>query len=383
MTDPLPLALLVAGALAFIATAVTLILWRTVHGHHSAEERRDSRIARLYEGVLAGEPMRYGKDVPVDVDALRQRFDDVRRAGDTTLALGIAAGLDVLGEGTPPLREFLAEAVDPVDSHRWNRIGDTTLTQLVFSPRQDPTLDALFALLSPAMRRNLSLSPEDLGLNEFQRCTQAEEGPEVLLTLHRCSHALGLDFPRIYVDESKNLDIVVRHTAVAGHPRHSLLIGRTAAMLPTTAQRAFLCGSRLASLHPALSIITQIDSAKTLHRLIREGAAAAAGAARRDMQFGFLSKAIHGKEAGRMLATMLQKRGGQPSLKEVERWYTAATESCWRVGLLLAGDLREAKSVLTILNEPADTTRRALENLVGFRLSTTYVEARKALIDSD
>jgi hypothetical protein len=398
MSDPLPLAFLVAGALALVGTAVTVILWRTVHGHHRSEERRDARISRLYEAVVSGRPIRHrprkpasgeeqgepdGARQPLDPDALRQELADARNQRDTKRAFALASGLAALDSATEEEFQLVETTTprDPVDSHRWKRIGDQALTSLVFSPHQDPTLDALFATISPTVRRAMGQPPEKLGLDDFLRCRTAEEGPEIVLTLQRCARALGFHPPRIYVDESLDTPMTISSCLVSGRPEVAIVVGRPAALLPTTAQRAFLCGAKLALLHPAVNILTQVDDGNRLHGLLVEADAAAVGRPLPDARFDFLVPALEHTETGEMFERIMSFRSGKPTRDEVDSWLRAARETTWRIGLLFARDLREAKTIIrdTLGMDPA-SARRTIENLVRFRLSTSYARARKELV---
>ncbi len=416
MPDPLPLALLVAGALTLLGIAVTLMLWRTVHGHHENGEHRNPRVKDLLQDLekeWTGEnqKVRRSDDKPLGADEMIHVFEKSKAAGDEYKAVRSAAGLQVLGKATGPHMDYLSEHKSPVDSHKWKTLSESLLRGYVFSPRQDPSIDALSALVSGSINFMGAKSLDELGLKTGHMVAGPGEGPEFMLTLTRCAQALGLALPPVYVDETSKSGLDILWTKDRSGPRVLFRIGGEAASIPATGARSFVCGATLTLLHPSLLLTLFFTSPGDLRRALNETRLFLDEHDPDDAgDLESISGIVDTERISRVEETIgkvIQERGGWPTETELNGWWSATQETCFRVGLVLAGDLREAETLIGSfkkshslekecgsreekISAKTNTVTRnimlsrdpgqAMENLVGFFLSDAYESARKNLL---
>lgn len=424
MGDPLITSILVAGALAALAVAVTFILWRTVHGRQKNVEHRNPKVKNLLDDLgletKQNKPakVRDTDDGPLNAKEVASLFEKAVTKNEEKNAIHAACALTALGQEKGPHIEYLSDHAGPVDSHKWKTLSDTLLRRYVFSPREDPFIDALSALISRAINLNVAPSLADHGLESNHICANPGEGPEFMLTLTRCGQALGMNLPPVYVDETceSGLDILwVNHRL---GPRLLIRLGAEAASIPSSGRRSFLCGSVLTLLHPSLLLTLFSGSPANLWRVFKETRLFIDETGSNEMDETHSISGIVEPTAlsavSKPILDLVRLRGGWPSEEDVDKWWDATQETCFRTGLVLSGDIREARLMIGAQNKTVDEAKEphpsgspqrnardcappvsgsitrdimqvqepgiVIENLVGFLLSDAYDLVRKRLV---
>ena len=204
-----------------------------------------------------------------------------------------------------------------------------------------------------------------------------------MLTLHRAADCLGVTLPHLYLDESRPDRLVFANTLIKGQWEPSLVLGTGAAMLDSAAQRAFVCGRKLAYLMPCMVLLAVLHEADELASLLSAAADALAG--RTDGDPGrsgtFLREVLTDSEEAELLEQVVERRGGWPVFQELKDWQFAAAESACRVGLVLGGDLAEAAKILEAdMADSPEEHKALLDNLVAFYTGPLFADVRAQIL---
>lgn len=383
MNEPLLLAFVVAAALLAIGAAVTYMLLRTVRRDRRPPPRKPQRTPTPVQLVLGATRDQPSSQKAVDPRRIQDRFRSAKDAGHVEKAARMAGSLSVLGAAEEEHHAFLRANPIPVDSHRWGKLDHSTVFQHVVSPRQDLTIDAILSLLAPHAAARRAHPPDAFGLREEARVGGPGDGPELVLTLHRAAECLGVALPHLYLDESRPERLVFANTLIAGRWEPSLVLGSRAALLDSAAQRAFVCGRKLAYLMPCMVLLAVLHEAEELASLLGAAASVLDGRTNgeADRSAPFMAEALSEGHEAELLAQVVKRRGGWPELEELKEWQFAAAESACRVGLVLAGDLIEACAVLRedMANEPREY-EALVGNLVAFYTGPLFADIREQIL---
>ncbi len=298
----------------------------------------------------------------------------------------IADALADLGGGSEEQARFLADYPPCELMNVPGKLRPSAWATLLSHPRLDPTLTAVFALMTPAVVRArlqaLSLKDQRALLGEPLDVprTAAEHGG--LAGLHHASEILGHPAPAVWrkagpapfaVGLSIPSSIVLSPEAVA-------------ALAPATL--AFFAGKRVAEQRPALLARALYPSASELTTIlqaaIRLSGGHGAAESSRDVvssRFDALLTVALG-EAGllelRRAAAPLAGRDGAP---DAAGWSQVADLTTTRAGLLLAGSVGVARRAMLLENHYASdlAPRERTRELLSFAVSDAYLELRKAL----
>lgn len=247
----------------------------------------------------------------------------------------------------------------------------------------DPTLTTLFARMTPAVARMRysQLRPEQLVYAAGRPFTNAHSRmyEAIRITFANAAEILHMAPPELLLGDPSSLVPLAPALAPFGaiHVSVPAIEARADALI-------YVIGKRLAeqrpeliarSFFPAVSDLTALLAAAV--RVSRqEGAKDAAGAA----LDASLSAVLMPQEREGIRAVVMQAAmvGG---LVDVKRWSQAADLSSMRAGLLLCGDVGQARK--TILAEPQSTAdlppREKIAELYKFATSDLYTDLRGAI----
>lgn len=320
---------------------------------------------------------------PRDDASLHALFRALTRAGDVDRAFLAAQALEVLGAANDDERalyakhrlEGLIRPTSPVTPEAW--------TRLLFHPEEEPLVGEIFAsVVSAVLMGRLSALRRDKALVKLPAEKKQDPAKTTLQAVRAFAWGaaiLGMVTPPLYADPDYDGFVeVVPAVPPATRLGEKGLSGRRAGEL------AFLAGRSLAMqreehfvrlLFPAIEGLEDIFLAAL--SIGNPGLPLRADARQRVVP---ISKAIEpildARAIDRLRGAFLRfvEEGGRTNL---QRWATSVDKTAARTGLLLAGDLRAAKTVLE-LEDPARAAEK-MTDLLGFAVSERHAKLRKQI----
>ena len=320
---------------------------------------------------------------PRDDASLHALFRQLTRAGNTDRAFFTAQALEALGAANADERalsakhrvEGLIRPTSPVSPEAW--------TRLLFHPEEEPLVGEIFAVVvSAVLMGRLSALRRDKALLKLPVEKKQDPTKTTLQGVRAFAWAaaiLGMVSPPLYADpDYEGLVEVVPAVPPATRLGQKALSGRKAGEL------AFLAGRNLAMqreehfvrlLFPTIQGLEDIFLAAL--SIGNPGLPLSADTRQRVVP---ISKAIEpildARGIDRLRGCFLRfvEEGGRTNL---QRWAAAVDKTAARTGLLLAGDLKSAQSVLE-LEDPAHAKER-MDDLLAFAVSERHAKLRKQI----
>jgi hypothetical protein len=320
---------------------------------------------------------------PRDDHSLHALFRQLTRAGDADRALFTAQALEALGAANADERAFSAKhrqeglirPTSPVTPEAW--------TRLLFHPEEEALVGEIFAVVvSAVLMGRLSALRRDKALVKLPLEKKQDPAKTTLQGVRAFAWGaaiLGMVSPPLYADpDYDGLVEVVPAVPPATRLGVKALSGRKAGEL------AFLAGRNLAMqreehfvrlLFPTIQGLEDIFLAAL--SIGNPGLPLSAETRQRVVP---ISKAIEpileARGIDRLRGCFLRfvEEGGRTNL---QRWATAVDKTAARTGLLLAGDLKSAQSILE-LEDPA-RARERMDDLLAFAVSERHAKLRKQI----
>jgi hypothetical protein len=320
---------------------------------------------------------------PRDDNSLHALFRQLTRTGDADRAFFAAQALETLGVATPDEKAFSAKhrheglirPTSPVTPEAW--------TRLLFHPEEEPLVGEIFSVVvSAVLMGRLSALRRDKALVKLPVEKKQDPTKTTLQGVRAFAWGaaiLGMVSPPLYADpEYDGLVEVVPAVPPATRLGAKALSGRKAGEL------AFLAGRNLAMqreehfvrlLFPTIQGLEDIFLAAL--SIGNPGLPLSAETRQRVVP---ISKAIEpileARGIDRLRGCFLRfvEEGGRTNL---QRWAAAVDKTAARAGLLLAGDLKSAQSVLE-LEDPARAKER-MDDLLAFAISDRHAKLRKQI----
>jgi hypothetical protein len=320
---------------------------------------------------------------PRDDNSLHALYRQCIRAGDADRALFTAQALDAIGAANAEERAFAAKhrqeglirPTSPVTPEAW--------TRLLFHPEEEPLVGEIFSVVvSAVLMGRLSALRRDKALVKLPVEKKQDPAKTTLQAVRAFAWGaaiLGMVSPPLYADpDYEGLVEVVPAVPPATRLGVKALSGRKGGEL------AFLAGRNLAMqreehfvrlLFPTIQGLEDIFLAAL--SIGNPGLPLSAETRQRVVP---ISKAIEpileARGIDRMRGCFLRfvEEGGRANL---QRWAGAVEKTAARAGLLLAGDLKSAQSVLE-LEDPAKAKER-MDDLLAFAVSERHAKLRKQI----
>jgi len=348
-------------------------------------DQLDKAVAETRAGLLA-DPLKPGPYHELYTLFLRQTAFDK--------AWCVADALAELGACTEQQAQYRKDyPPSPLEAIR-GTVSPQAWASLISHPALDPTLSAIFALMTPAVAwaRVHSLSARDQSVLLGQALTDVRSGSEyaAVAAIQNACVVLGHPPPALF----RKAGTVALSVGLAPTPTIVLAPDAVEALPPATLP--FLVGKRLAEQRPALLARAFFPSVTELSAILQT----AIRFARRATSLGgragdVLSSAFDASILGAM--SEADKRGLQKAVSgllrtdagtdelfatpDLARWSQMADLTATRAGLLLAGSVEVAKKGLLLERHYASdlAPRERLKELLAFAVSDEYAELRAAI----
>jgi tetratricopeptide (TPR) repeat protein len=337
-----------------------------------AEKAEDAALVEL-EAAAAKDPTR--------VSIYEKAFASHRRTGRTDAALLAALALEEL-EAAEVDHQVLIDQFRSVGPVRVRTSLDESTWAALRAPGSDDVLRALFAAVENAaiaarvdelreQRKLVALDPADR-LSE-------ESTASIVRSFQWAARVLSIGCPNLYLNDAPGgiATLQVREPSTALGP--SVLSG------PSAKDLAFLAGRHLTFYRPGYQVLLYYPSREELTTLLLAAAQVAmpkAAAASDDPAVASLRARLarhiedDDRAALKKAVRALDARGGQAALGA---WMCSVELTAGRAGLLLAGDLATATSILRsesrdVANVPVEMRRG---DLIAFCASRTHASIRQ------
>jgi tetratricopeptide (TPR) repeat protein len=306
---------------------------------------------------------------------LRQHYFD-----KAWCAVNILAGLR---PPTPEQKRFHEDYAPMPLSEVPGQIVEQAWRSHLLHPDLDPSLTSLFALMTPAVARmrHANLTPQQQVQAVGRPFTPAHSRlhDAIRATFGNAAEILGIAAPELLLGDP-NAPVPF---APALAPFGSILVNPTAVEARADSL-VYVVGKRLAEQRPELCARAFFPSVPDLTTLLaaavrvsRHEGAKDTNAAALDMKLSAVMLP-HERDGIRSIVMQTMMEGG---VVDVKRWSQAADLSSMRAGLLLCGDVEQARrSILAEPQTPADLTpREKIGELYKFATSDLYSDLRGAI----
>ncbi len=320
---------------------------------------------------------------PRDAELLRALYRSLGRADDLDRRFCVAHALVFLGEASDEERQLhQTHAKDGLIRPK-RAINEDEWRELLFHPDEDRLTGEIFGEVAPAMLLGHMTALRASLVTEVVDPAQRMDARQSTVQAVRCfawaADLLSLEVPAVYA--CPELEICADMVLV---PSPSTRLGRRALVGRSVRELAFLAGRHLTFYRKEHLLAKPTGSARRLEDMFlaalaigNPGLPLAEEVRRRIQPVVLALEPLLGKEAKARLARSFGRFVEQGGRTKLSRWLAALELTASRVGLLLAGDLAAAESML-ILENPEQAGPQ-LESLLGYFTSVEFSTLRKRI----
>ncbi|MCX4246406.1 hypothetical protein [Paraliomyxa miuraensis] len=329
----------------------------------------------------------------IDADNLRFEsyhalFDLYRRNDRLDEAQGVAATLCFLEQATPQEEAFAAQFHAPGMEMARYRLSEDVLRRHVCHPDQDPYVSAVLGLIAPAVAvwRATELPPS---LSRKARIDVTRDQLLISRMTEYVTDVLDVDRPELYLRAKEPGDLAMLNVKSDGRLYPSVVVFQNLLLCKTERQVAFALGRYLMDLYPPhfcfVALDRSVQAVKQVFKACLHRVGLPVEGDRRALdQIAHEVFSRMQPRARDQLCVVLTKMVARGRSIDVEQWVAAAELTACRVGLLLAGDLRDASTMISCEAAPLGVSamlspRDELDELVLYSISEDYFAARRAL----
>ncbi len=315
-------------------------------------------------------------------------FGLYEEAGWTDAAFCVASALAFLRKATPAQLAFVEELRRPDLPRARQPLCEDTLRQHVAHPDQDLTLTCILGSIAPAVAVWRSVEPP-APLRPQDRSRVWTYPTPLTRSLEYVQWVLGVLPPDVFVRPQDQGDLCLMNTQRDEHLHPTIVVFQNLSTRTDARELAFALGRYLFDLYPPHFCFVALDrSPAALRQVVM---ACLHGLGMPGLHDPKALAQIAHEVLGRMTTTArepLRDLVGRLIAKgeaiDVRRWVAATELTGYRVGLLLAGDLRIAAKMILLEQAPlgvaaAISLRDKLQDLVLYSISDDYFAARHSL----
>ena len=327
---------------------------------------------------------------PERFDSYHRLYRVYRRQGDHDRAWCVAGLLAALDKADSEESKFYTDFLAPGPTEADGALDHASWQQYVASPKEDPALGRVFALLYQSLGKYLQVKTlKELGFKKRDRLDLTDK-TLAATTLRQTGETLGITVPEVYVD-SKRTGFEVLPTLPA-----ALAIGPDMQTGRTDKELAFYVGKRLTYCHPWRIMATlyehqqldvmfmaaaslcdpsyQVPMRDDLPEETRQARAREVAEVR-----DRLDRAIS-QQSRNQLAQLMAEFHSRHKLPKIGTWHRHLELSANHAGLYLTGDVELVGRILKdeVSGSSKLTRGDKLKDLVQYVLSDRYAALRAA-----
>lgn len=338
------------------------------------------RAVAMHHAAIATDPDRF--------TSYKALADLYRSAGENDRLWCVAATLTFLRKADDELREVYERGkgarsgpvVRPFNSDVWARVAH---------PDEDRDFSALFGVLGPVLAGVQAVPIEMLGLRPDERVDASWAETPVGRALSLVCRAFDTPPLHVYVRPAERRPAILRVVRTGNDLVPTLLLGAPLLGKNDPIEAMFTLARSLVLLRPE-RIVCAMESGRAVAHIGLEAALQMAGlkppseSRRQDVErmtadLGTLLPQATRDHIVAGARRLIAKQGG--AFPDVDRWCSAVELSAARAAFVMVNDLVVAARALAAEASAGHAlpAKQRLKDLVGFSISETYFEARRAL----
>ncbi|MEE9384726.1 MAG: tetratricopeptide repeat protein [Nannocystaceae bacterium] len=356
-------------------------------------------LAELYEQLLGEDRAKYSSEAvrqhqlliahePFRTESYHAMFNIFSGAGELDKAFCVAAVLVFLKKADKEEARLFEKYRRPRFVQARQRLSEDVMRKYVFHPQEDPYLTAILGVVAPAVAAYQAqelpptVRPSDL--------VDISTDPSAFSRIaNYVKDVLGVAKPDVYLRAQDPGDMTLMNTKRDNHVTPSILVFANMLRGMSEAHLAFAMGRYMAELYPPhYSFVALSRSPQNLRqvfmacmRICGIELRATEGGELRD--FDMIAREISGRmSSGQQdqLKTLMRKFVDQGGSADVKSWASAMELTCYRVGLLLCGDLAVAAHMIAQEQSQLGssmTPKDKIKELVLYSISEDFFTARR------
>ncbi|TPV92869.1 MAG: tetratricopeptide repeat protein [Myxococcales bacterium FL481] len=357
-------------------------------------------LAELYEQMLNEDPEQYAADAvrhhqmliasePYRTESYHAMYSIFKRADQTDKAFCIAAVLVFLKKANDEEARLYQKYRRTSFVQARQRLSEDAMRKHVLHPHADPYLTAILGVIAPAVA---SWQAQELPptIREADMVDIAVDPSLFSRVANYVKDALGVTKPDVYLRPQEPGDMTLRNIQRNNGVMPSLIVFSNMLRGMSETHLAFVMARHMAELYPPhYTYVALSRSTQNLRQVVlacMRAAGIQVDAQGPDTQaLDQIAREVTGRmSAGQrdQLATLMRKFVESGGAADVKRWAAATELSCYRLALLLAGDLAVAAHM--IAQEQAQlgssiSPKDKIKELVLYSISEDYFAVRQLM----
>ncbi|MBN2573686.1 MAG: hypothetical protein JXP73_03910 [Deltaproteobacteria bacterium] len=299
----------------------------------------------------------------------------------------VAGAMTCLGKADPPLRA-LYENYRPTQNPATAGKLTGELWRKVVHPDENPYLDALFALLGPAIAMTTAQPPKALGLDKHARVDTGTDAWPFAASIRFVANTIESKVPDVFVKRDAPGTVLPANLKEKNTLLPSLVVGIGFGQLASQSEVVFDLAKRMMQLRPERLPRLALPTGAALDIAVRAGlqlGGAPVGPGEHGPAVDKMAKQLDGLLASPLRAELkvLAKRYVEACGAEVDigKWIVASDLTVSRAALALSGDVVAASRVLAL--EPTGQSplllAERMNDLLSYFVSDDHFAVRAAL----